>query len=329
MYCSSCGTWLPDDARFCTGCGTSLAGSSAGRKKPRWLLPLILGLVLVVGAAGFLLWFFSDFRAYHQAQALFDKGSYAEAETAFLALEDYKDSSEQVKACRYQQAKAVFDQGDYRQAETMFQALADYSDSAEQVKACRYQQAKRCWDRGDYAQAEALLETLGGYSDSAYLLQRCQRALLASTWRGEISFLTVIGEEDSWEIEEDYKEFKDVTVPLILALRSDGSFTLSLEMTAALPAIREAFQSWVPQMLQKDGMTVEDFESQAGMSVDEFIEEGLSDLAEQYEVDFGGAYTEENGSLSLRSEDGERFSGVWSGRTLTLDLDGRSITFTR
>ena len=170
MVCPYCGNQVPKNSLFCDNCGSRLAQApqdappaykspaadppvaphswpsgysappapTAPQKKRRWLLPLIIGLaVLAVAAAGFTLWFFSDARAYGQAQSLFEKGNYALAQTQFEALGGYSDSAEQVKACRYQQARQAFDRGDAEAAAEIFEALGDYQDSADWLLKCR------------------------------------------------------------------------------------------------------------------------------------------------------------------------------------------------
>ena len=51
-YCSHCGTQLPDDAKFCTNCGSALdsvVASSVGKGKPKWIIPAIAVVAVAVG----------------------------------------------------------------------------------------------------------------------------------------------------------------------------------------------------------------------------------------------------------------------------------------
>ena len=58
MFCSKCGKEISDDARFCTACGTAIAGGSANsaalsRKKnvrirPSWIIIGILIVIMVI-----------------------------------------------------------------------------------------------------------------------------------------------------------------------------------------------------------------------------------------------------------------------------------------
>lgn len=73
--------------------------------------------------------------AYKQAQALMDAGKYEEAEAAFAALGDYRDSAEQVRLLpQYQRADTLMKFGQYPSAAIAFSKLGDYRDSAQRAK---------------------------------------------------------------------------------------------------------------------------------------------------------------------------------------------------
>ena len=73
--------------------------------------------------------------AYKQAQALMDAGKYEEAEAAFAALGDYRDSAEQVRLLpQYQRADTLMKFGQYPGAAIAFSKLGDYRDSAQRAK---------------------------------------------------------------------------------------------------------------------------------------------------------------------------------------------------
>jgi outer membrane protein assembly factor BamD (BamD/ComL family) len=304
------------------------AAPSAPQKKRRWLLPLIIGLaVLAVAAAGFALWFFSDARAYGQAQALYQQGQYAQAEASFRALGDYKDSADRVDACRYQQAKANFDRGNYALAQTQFEALGSYSDSAEQVKACRYQQAMQAFDQGDTGTAAMIFEALGDYKDSADWLLKCRPATPTGTWYAQINLAEVAGDE----LGELAAYLGDANVDLILELKDDNSFTLQMDGTALLPVLKDAFRAYLNDMLSSMGMTAADYEAAAGQSVDALIDEALAELdISELNESVSGTYTDADGSLTLSPFLGTPLRGSWEGDDMVLyDDDLGAIRFTR
>ena len=72
---------------------------------------------------------------YKEAQALLDAGKYEEAEAAFAALGDYRDSAEQVRLLpTYQRADTLMKFGQYPGAAIAFSKLGDYRDSAQRAK---------------------------------------------------------------------------------------------------------------------------------------------------------------------------------------------------
>ena len=72
---------------------------------------------------------------YKEAQALLDDGKYEEAEAAFAALGDYRDSAEQVRLLpQYQRADTLMKFGQYPGAAIAFSKLGDYRDSAQRAK---------------------------------------------------------------------------------------------------------------------------------------------------------------------------------------------------
>ena len=74
--------------------------------------------------------------AYQVAMTLFDNADYTAAETAFIALGDYKDSAHMAARCpiqpEYDAAMQLYYDGKYAQATWAFEALGDYEDAPEQ-----------------------------------------------------------------------------------------------------------------------------------------------------------------------------------------------------
>ena len=74
--------------------------------------------------------------SYQAAMTLFDNADYTAAETAFIALGDYKDSAHMAARCPiqpdYDAAMQLYYDGKYAQATWAFKALGNYEDSAEQ-----------------------------------------------------------------------------------------------------------------------------------------------------------------------------------------------------
>ena len=158
-----------------------------------------VALVLVVSVVSS---FFENRAAYRDATALAEAGEYEQAIEAFEALEDYKDSPEQVLATKYAMGLARLEEGKFSQAEKIFTELGDYQDSAEQLKNVEtarnesiYQEAFDLIEEREFVEARNLLLDLvdeGGYKDSRELANQLLNELNAyqeaseAYWEGDL-----------------------------------------------------------------------------------------------------------------------------------------------
>ena len=118
---------------------------------------------------------------YHRAAALFDEGRYSEAIDAFVELNGYRDSKEQITRCenaikdeKYTAALELFNAGKYDEAISAFRSLNGYKDSGVQISKCEtaakdqhYNEAIDLYNAGNYELAYPALIALDGYKDSA------------------------------------------------------------------------------------------------------------------------------------------------------------------
>lgn len=92
-----------------------------------------------------------DSMDYKEAMELYDAGRYSAAEAIFLELEDYEDSAEMAKRCRYMMAKDLYREGDYKGAAAMFSQLGRFEDSKEMARKANFQIAREfVLDNGEY-----------------------------------------------------------------------------------------------------------------------------------------------------------------------------------
>ena len=140
--------------------------------------------------------------AYNDAAALLEAGEYDDAEAAFAALENYKDSADMVLRTRYEKAQALiayaetgsdeglsllpsedgtsggngnFTERYYAEATAIFTELGDYQDSAQQIeriRELRYQAAEDLLEAGKYSAAYDAFSALEGYRDSGEIAQQ-------------------------------------------------------------------------------------------------------------------------------------------------------------
>ncbi|MBQ3529328.1 MAG: TIR domain-containing protein, partial [Oscillospiraceae bacterium] len=138
--------------------------------------------------------------AYQAAMILFDSADYAAAETAFIALGDYKDSPAMAIQCvseqKYQEAMEMFDNADYTSAETVFIALGDYKDAAYMAARCpiqpEYDAAMQLYYDGNYPAATWAFRDVGEYLDAAQMQDKAEQA-----WRDKLA--TVATQVLGWE----------------------------------------------------------------------------------------------------------------------------------
>ena len=112
---------------------------------------------------------------YEQAEVLLGKKQYADAQKLYDTI-NYEDSTEKAKLCAYNLAGELYDAGDHVGAETIYISITDYKDSSDRMKDCRLQQGKKLMGSSDYTSALTFLENLD-YGDSGILSEQCHYAL--------------------------------------------------------------------------------------------------------------------------------------------------------
>jgi len=133
-------------------------GRSKGRgnrKKPPIKQIIILLIVLALFLTGASLvnrYIIVPKQNYEAAVALFESESYEEAQEAFAALGDYRDSGVYVEKCtnlisgaedaealakKYKTAVTAMKKGDYKACITLFTAIGNYKSSKKYLKKCK------------------------------------------------------------------------------------------------------------------------------------------------------------------------------------------------
>jgi len=121
-------------------------------------------------------------RKYDNAVADMNNGNYAEAYTAFVELEDYKDSAINANICdlyiRYGSGLDLMESGQYEEAKAVFQDLGeDFEDCEELIKNCdlfiAYGKAEDLYNSEEYFKAYNAFLELGNFEDSARRAEQC------------------------------------------------------------------------------------------------------------------------------------------------------------
>lgn len=160
------------------------SGQEVPPKAGRRALGTVAVAVFVIAAVLLTVLYFIPESRYKNAAELYASGRYAEAQVAFEALGNYKDSREQVTECvnaaAYDAAEALYASGRYAEAQAAFEALGAYKDSAARAEECRnailasdYSAAVSLMEKGRYAEAKTAFEALGDYRDSKDKATEC------------------------------------------------------------------------------------------------------------------------------------------------------------
>lgn len=145
------------------------------------VIPVVLALALIFVAVTYLVIpAVEKSNAYNAAAALFDSGAYAEAEQAFLAMGDYKDSARRAQESRYQIAQTHLAAGRFAEAIAVWEELGGYADSADRAvqaltewKEEDYQAALSLKNGGEYQAAADAFGLLGDYKDAIAQQSEC------------------------------------------------------------------------------------------------------------------------------------------------------------
>ena len=160
---------------------------------------------------------------YNSAMDLYNAGKYHEAKIAFLALNGYKDSTEQITKCetaikdsQYNSAMDLYSAGKYDEAITAFQALNDYKDSKKLITKCetaikdsQYNSAMDLYSAGKYDEAITAFQALNDYKDSKKLITKCETAIKDSQYNSAISLIEEGKYIEAYEALIDMNVYKD------------------------------------------------------------------------------------------------------------------------
>lgn len=116
---------------------------------------------------------------YFLAQQEYEKGNVARSYTLFSKAENYSDAKDRIASIEtnYALAEEYLNTEQYGMAYDNFLALYDYRDSSEKAKYACYMQAKAYLIDGKYSNAIELFETITGYEDSDTCLSEAKELL--------------------------------------------------------------------------------------------------------------------------------------------------------
>lgn len=150
---------------------------------------------------------------------------------------------------------------------------------------------------------------------------------VAGTWEGAMDMTDSL----SAEMGELAQYLPEAKVTVRLEMAEDGTFTLVVDGSSMLPAMREAVRAYLENYCAQAGLNLADMAAASGMSVDELIDAAMADVdTEELTNSSTGTYTDDNGTLTLQFDGGIAREGTWVEDTLTLPVEQLGdITFTR
>lgn len=110
---------------------------------------------------------------YKAAATLLEDKKFSDAEQAFLALGEYKDSHDRALECKYMRADALQQEGEYSAAAEIFASLGEYKDAVTRVLSCKYETAVKTLNDGNFDDAARLFEEIKDYGNSADMIKEC------------------------------------------------------------------------------------------------------------------------------------------------------------
>ena len=206
-------------------------------------------------------------------------------------------------------------------AETMLDALIADMDLEEMSDTFE----------GSYTQRDGALvldpgqnETEGSYDGMLLTMEIEEEKLIFTrssflgTWNGYLDVTEIFTEGD--EELEGYLE--NVKIGVTLQLNADGSYTVSLNPRPMLTSLHSGLRAYLEDGAKEQNVTLEELEASLGMSLDEYIDEFLSELgADQLAQEESGSYTVKNGSIRFPEDASAFVSGVWFGTTMVVTME--------
>ena len=152
------------------------------------------------------------------------------------------------------------------------------------------------------------------------------RAGIFGIWTAYLDVDQVMG--DQMDGMEEY--FEGVQMEVQLELRSDDSFTLSVDGSTMIPAMTVAVRAYLEQYLEQSGLSVETLEAMTGQSFDELLDEALANMdTEELFHSMSGSYELKDGELTLKVDGSDSQAAKLSGNTITFAIDELGeLTFT-
>ena len=142
------------------------------RKKKKTIISVIVIVLILCAVAAALYFFIIPEIKYNSALSDLNNGEFEKAKEAFVELDTYRDSAEQVLECDYRYAMYLFNEKKYGQAINAFAELGGYADSGEMIIESGYLEASEFESNRDYQSAAEIFYIIRDYKDSRERLNK-------------------------------------------------------------------------------------------------------------------------------------------------------------
>lgn len=152
---------------------------------------------------------------------------------------------------------------------------------------------------------------------------------IVGDWKATVS-LSEFGDMGDMGEMADYIDADKLVMSINLTFTKDGKYTVAVDAKSIdklIDVLCDGMEDYLKDMSKSLGMDYK--EMMGGMSVREFMEEmgALEEFeAMKEEMSNTGEYTYENGVLTM---DGEEAEAELKGNTLTVEIEGKPLTFKR
>ena len=144
------------------------------------------------------------------------------------------------------------------------------------------------------------------------------RAGIFGIWTAYIDVDEMMGDE----IDGMEEFFEDVQMEVLLELRSDSSFTLSMDGSAMIPAMTLAVRSYLEQYLEESGISIESLEAMTGQSFDELLDEALASMdTDELYHSMSGTYEVKDNEITLNADGSDSQAAKLNGNTITFTVE--------
>ncbi len=152
------------------------------------------------------------------------------------------------------------------------------------------------------------------------------RGSIYGKWVAGLKLLDFLGEED----EELKALLGDMEMQVVLELRSDETFTMSMDAEEIMPALRLALRSYLETSLAESGIDAETLFAMTGQSLDDLLDDALAESMDSSEMSYAisGTYKVEGQEIVLTAENNNDTKGTLKGSSLAFDVeDFGELTF--